>query len=113
MKKKYRVVEVIREGKLYYEIQWKDFLFWNTETELQVCTDGVSWEESFKIYERAKAIEYVNKMAHNERNVIFELPKEQRKKKDVDYSELIIMVAIGILISCYGISILIAAISCI
>lgn len=42
MKKKYRVVEIIREGKLYYEIQWKDFLFWDTETELQVCTDGVS-----------------------------------------------------------------------
>lgn len=79
MKKEYRVIEVVDHGKLYYEIQYKDFLFWNTETELQVCTDGMAWEESFKFYEREKAIDYVNNMAHNERSIIFELSPKSKK----------------------------------
>lgn len=72
---KYRCVEVISNGIIKYEIQYKSLFLWWTIDDLQVCNDGVAWNESLSFETKQKAIDYIDRVSQNKRTVIYETEK--------------------------------------
>lgn len=104
---KYRIVKTMFCGKPRFHIEKKSFLGWSSIDELQICNDGVSWNDTMYFSKYSDAESYIfDKENSREVVKVFSFNCEE-----IDIFELLIVGSVAIFIICYGLAFLLAVLS--